>query len=404
MLPQNLKPEYFKDYPHQGRDAAIAHLAILRQLPLALAALLLKEMIAFDWKFPAERDEVARQFQFLGGLSPEDLNRDLEAFAKLRLSTELVNADWVMKPQRFSEQLAAYLWSTHQIDDFHAAAERYTHAYKQAVPERLAPAKRLALVVISRQIQRGDYPLFRKLRGHGVYFTHVDPHSDYGALVHIVTQRASQHELPYAHWRIEGATSAVAPGLSSISYVSYTALASARSSLMRKMRKESAAGAGPEEMRAQLVETTPSELEIPGVDPVLARFQVDLLADGSGTQIYSTSFVQWAAREALRRAQPVTLLAYFGPRQSEESANEQLAGSRETETLDLRDSLLDADMGAYYTWLNLQRLSGAEQSSFLVWFEGHGDACGIGPALSPNTECHDALSLDAVLQRLTGTA
>ena len=60
-------------------------------------------------------------------------------------------------------------------------------------------------------------------------------------------------------------------------------------------------------------------------DPgLLNRFGVSLLTEGSGTQIFSTTFVQWAAREVLRRAQPVTLLARFAPRQRERAMNELL--------------------------------------------------------------------------------
>ena len=36
-------------------------------------------------------------------------------------------------------------------------------------------------------------------------------------------------------------------------------------------------------------------------------------------------------------------------------------------------------MGAYYTWLNQQRLSGASQAAFLAWFEDHEEAVAIGP-------------------------
>ncbi len=32
-------------------------------------------------------------------------------------------------------------------------------------------------------------------------------------------------------------------------------------------------------------------------DPVLDRFQIKLLTEGSGTQIFSTTFAQWTARE-----------------------------------------------------------------------------------------------------------
>ena len=61
-------------------------------------------------------------------------------------------------------------------------------------------------------------------------------------------------------------------------------------------------------------------------DEVLDRFQVKLLTEGSGTQIFSTTFAQWATREALRRAQPLTLVVRFAPRQKQKPMNELLAG------------------------------------------------------------------------------
>jgi hypothetical protein len=53
---------------------------------------------------------------------------------------------------------------------------------------------------------------------------------------------------------------------------------------------------------------------------------VTLLSEGSGVQFFSTTFVQWAAREVLRRAQPVTLFARFAPRVTERSMNASLMG------------------------------------------------------------------------------
>ena len=91
---------------------------------------------------------------------------------------------------------------------------------------------------------------------------------------------------------------------------------------------------------------------------MLNRFQLSLLTEGSGTQVFATTFVQWAAREALRRAQPLTLFARFAPRQRENPMNELLSEAQRRPELDPQGSLVDADMGAYYTWLNQQRLSG----------------------------------------------
>jgi len=54
--------------------------------------------------------------------------------------------------------------------------------------------------------------------------------------------------------------------------------------------------------------------------------------------------------------------------------------------LDTVGSLVDADFGSYYNYLNQQRLPGAEHSSFVVWFEGHNQAVAIGPKWQRNTQ------------------
>lgn len=46
---------------------------------------------------------------------------------------------------------------------------------------------------------------------------------------------------------------------------------------------------------------------------------------------------------------------------------------------------MDADMGAYYTWINLNRLIGADRACFLAWFEGHSEAIVVSPSLPRNT-------------------
>jgi hypothetical protein len=130
---------------------------------------------------------------------------------------------------------------------------------------------------------------------------------------------------------------------------------------------------------------------------VLDRFQLKLLTEGSGTQIFSTSFTQWAAREALRRAEPVTLLVRFAPRQRQKPMDELLSPQPEQPELDPLGSLIDADMGAYYNWLNQQRLPGAENAAFLAWFEGHNKAVVIGPTVPRATESANPINMKQLL-------
>jgi hypothetical protein len=325
----------------------------------------------------------------------------MESFSRIELPAQLQQADWAGNPSRFSEQLSAHLWATHQIDDFRNAAENYIAAFNAAVPEKAIPVPRLGIAVIGREISETRHPLFRKLRAHGTHFMNVDANDDFKILLSVVADRARSYPVPYAHWCIYGADGTTIPN-ARIASVAYASLSSVRGDLIRKMQEVSAARLGPEAMRTQLAETDPAAVGMsgPDVDPVLSRFSVSVLTEGAGTQIYSTTFVQWTAREALRRARPLTLLARFEPRQTEESADQELQGVKGKPALDFTGSLADADIGAYYTWINLQRLPGAENSAFLAWFESHNQAIAISPSIAANTECSDKVDLAEVLRRM----
>jgi hypothetical protein len=401
MIVQRLSEQQFQGYPPEAKKVATSNIGLLQQLPLAFLPLLLREVIVYDWKFPAERDEIDRQFRYLGGLTAEQLSSAMSSFAKVKLSPSLEAMDWIGAPYRFSEKLSAYLWATHQIDDFSGAAENYIKTFNAAVPEAAAPAPRLGIAVIAREISQTDYPLFRKLRPHGVYFDHVDSASSYDLLIAAVAARTRAHPSPYAHWYIDGAEPPTSLN-SQIALLAYGPLKPVRKALIHKMQQVSATQAGPEALRSRLAETDPSEVGMKHNpdNAVMNRFAISVLTEGSGTQIYSTTFVQWAAREALRRARPLTMLTKFAPRQTEESADEEFSGVQERVVLDPAGSLADADMGAYYTWINLQRLSGANQSSFIAWYEGHREAIAIAPTLAPGTESHDNVSLAEILRRM----
>jgi hypothetical protein len=77
--------------------------------------------------------------------------------------------------------------------------------------------------------------------------------------------------------------------------------------------------------------------------------------------------------------------------------NELLSAESGAPELDPLGSLIDGDFGAYYNWINQQRLPGAEQSSFLVWFEEHDRALAISPSLPRGTESTSAADLKQVL-------
>src|SRR3954447_2365940 len=136
MRPEELTADQFRNWPPLARGIAAARIGLLRQMPLGFLPLLFRELIACDWKFPAERGELDRQFQYLGSLTGAQLQNSMRGFAELRLTPALERVDWVNLPAQFSEQLSAHLWATHQIDAFHATATGYIRDFNQAVPDR----------------------------------------------------------------------------------------------------------------------------------------------------------------------------------------------------------------------------------------------------------------------------
>jgi len=400
MLPHDLKPEQFRSYPPDARKLAVDYLGTLQKLPLAFLPSLLREAIEYDYKFPVERKALEQELAMLAGLSSGQLGERLQAFEHISISPQLERADWVNAPAQFVEQLSAHLWSTHQQDAFRKAALEYADRLREATPPEPLPTPRLGIAVIGQGVNASSEPLFRKLRPHGVYFKRVKPENGMQLLLNAVADRAKAHPAPYGHWYVDGG--AQMDHDPALICVSYKGLETARAELLRRMQAEiDRPGMGPETLRSVMAKLHPSDLGVTKEDAVLGRFEVKVLTEGSGTQIFSTTFAQWTAREALRRAQPLTLMVRFAPRQRQKPMNELLTPVHNEVELDPAGSLLDADMGAYYNWLNQQRLPGAEQSSFLAWFEDHNEAVAIAPSLPRGTESTTSGDLRTMLSWMT---
>ena len=395
-----IQAKHFNSYPPEARRVATSHIELLRKLPAAFTPLLLQQVQEYDWRFPAERREIDQQLKFLESLSEADRRRLFTGFEQLQLPARLIDVKWVSSPEEFSEQLSQYLWSTHQIDAFHEVSSTYLKAVFAAMPNQPPAAPRLGIAVIGKGVERNSYPLFRKFRPHGTHFKNVNPANGLKTLLAHVADRAAANPSSFNHWYIDGgpAEPASNPFLTNISY---SGLEPNRLALLRKIDRAIHDGiAGPKALLSLLHRLQPEEI---GFDTagkngaIVSHFATSLLTSGSGTQIFSTSFVQWATRELWRRAQPLTILARFAPRQRQRPMNELLSGDEQTVEMDAAGSLIDADMGAFYMWLDQQRLSGAEEASFLIWFEDHQEAFVVCPSLPRNTESNSRVEMHWLL-------
>ena len=195
-----------------------------------------------------------------------------------------------------------------------------------SAPDPALATHRLGIAIIGQGVAKNEYRLFRKLRPQGVYFTQVKPGDGV---------QAAAGGRPRARRSVSGAVCALVyrwrrglqPSPESLTRISYAALSGPRATLQSRMQKTyEAAVFDPEAFRTMLAQIKPEEAGLEsGGDPVLNRFELSLLTEGSGTQVFSTTFVQWAAREALRRAQPLTLFTRLRPAAARE-ADERAAG------------------------------------------------------------------------------
>jgi hypothetical protein len=405
MVPSELRAESFARYQPQARSFAVSNLSVLRRMPLILASLILRQLIQFDWCFPAEREQLSRQFDLLSGLDATSFDALMAPFSAIALSAQLRGMEWVDRPQLFSEQLTAYLWSEHQIDRYYKAAQDYQQYLETALKQMTPDSPRWTIITVGQGSEQTERPLFRKLLPHGTLFTQVDPAGGLEILLAEVRSRAQRYPIEYAHWYIEGgephAAGVGATNLTTMSYDRLVPVARREFSLLNRFasRRSNDGPVGVEAVSSYVASLSPEDLDLKGTsaDAVLRHFEVNVLTQGAGCQIYSTTFVQWAARECLHRAQPLTLFARFSTRQTNAPMEQLLVRDPLRQPQDQEGSLVDADMGAYYTWINQSRLAGAEQSRFLVWFEGHRTACAIAPTLSRSTTSTASTNLRQVL-------
>ena len=98
MLPRDLTAAHLAGYPPEAKKLAVANLDTLRQLPLSFLPSLLREIIEYDYRFPAERSQVTSELAVLGRLTPAQLTEWFQGFSQISLSPKLEAFDWAGRP------------------------------------------------------------------------------------------------------------------------------------------------------------------------------------------------------------------------------------------------------------------------------------------------------------------
>lgn len=399
--PEELKPGDFLRYGDEGRCVAVEYLSVLQRMPLSLLVAFLRELHSFDYKFPQEQQKVRFQLAYLTSCTEADQSDMFRPFAEIPVPAKLEEMDWLNDPQSFSQEYATALWAMGKTNQYRQAATDLVAKLAANQPETKLPAPRLVVVSVGRDANGGGVQLFRKLRPYGVRVTNLKPDDAQSELIDLVVERARKYPVPYAHWYVDGGSPWPLPdnASQSITQVSYPALGATRQRVLEFMSASTHRDSGPEMLERRLEHIDPRDLGLDQVtgDPRMQYFCAGVFTEGSGTQIFSTTFVQWTAREALERAQPLTMIVRFAPRQKQRPMDELLRRSAEMET-DPEGSLIDGEMGAFYTFLEMRKLPEASRAIFLAWFEGHSESVLVCPTMPAGSESQTPVTMRALLQ------
>ena len=86
MLPRDLHPENFTAYPPEARKLVLDYIEALRQLPITFLPSLLREVIEYDFKFPAERAAIEKELSTIATLAPSQAKEWFQQFQSISIS------------------------------------------------------------------------------------------------------------------------------------------------------------------------------------------------------------------------------------------------------------------------------------------------------------------------------
>jgi hypothetical protein len=159
--------------------------------------------------------------------------------------------------------------------------------------------------------------------------------------------------------------------------LSYDRLRSYREELTRALNSKIQSGvASPQEFAAYARSLTigpPAGALLHSADVLLA-FVREVLLTGNGTLLVNNTFVEWAAVQALRRAQPRILVTRFGvrdrlkPFSSMVLFSQPRASDHIPVTPDPAGSFIDVEQLSYYVWLNAEKSPAYRNRTLYLFF------------------------------------
>ena len=363
-----------------GEAAALAgaHDALLRRLPATVHAFLLVDLQKWSALFPAEQRYQRALLEHLSQTPPDALLRLSGAIARVETEAALTKIS-ERDPARFQDQAQAALRRQNLVTAWRREVDLFFQQIDPALEARLFPTdspRRVVLQLYGNGIAVQPDKLWSRLRTTGMRIPlRLDGVKSSGDYLRALTSffgtlRSDAGFVPTDAWIIEShaalldlvqkeSTDARPP-----TGLSYERLLPYRDSLMRALFSKIQSGVESPQAFAAYARSLKLAPE-PGVllnpTEVVQTFVRDVLLTGNGTLFVNNTFVEWAAAQALRRAQPRVLVARYGVRDKLKPFSSLLLFSqpRTSDVIPLIEdpvgSFIDVEQLAYYVWVHAEK-------------------------------------------------
>jgi hypothetical protein len=359
--------------------AALAkeHRQMLDRLPATVRASLLVELHKWATLFPAERKYQGALLAHLSGVPRADADRLFAGIVKIEADAG-VRAIGAGDPVKFQEEAQALLRKKKLLYQWRGEIEKLFQQIDPVLERQLYPAdgpRRLVVQLYGTGISIQTDKLWERFKGSGFRIPLKLGESGAGAEGFLrelfgggaASGSGSASALPLASplesWFVE-----TGDGLSKFggsgTTLSYARLHGYRDELTRALYDKVQKGVESPQAFAAYARS----LKIaPGGDAfrheadVMQAFVRDVFLTGNGTLFVNNTFVEWAAVQALKRAQPRLLVARYGVRDKMKPFSSLLLFSqpRATDQIpeieDPTGSFVDVEQLSYYVWLNAEK-------------------------------------------------
>jgi hypothetical protein len=337
---------------------------LARRLPATFSAAVHDQLRQWDFLFPAEQRQLRAQLDWLSGLEQAELDRLFAPLVELEGRMALGLGD---RTAGLGVREVGILARSPLYTQWRVAVEKVFSRIDAAAPSvPLQNSPRLLVAILPPAASLKDQPVWPGLAKLGAWFSLDRPFGQIlPALVSGIAGRAcapSFEEIERT-WVLE--CGALFSGLANSTVLSWDALDALRREFLRRLNAISRDLRSVDQTSDDLKRADIGRLVRPDLaaNPRVREFVRALLLSGNGSLVFSNSFIEWGASEALRRVQPQALIASFGMRQKLKPFSSLVLFEDQTRSNPVPDqddpagSLADAVLLAEYVYLAAQRVA-----------------------------------------------